>query len=245
MSNKYCIIIPARYQSSRLPGKPLIDLNGLPMIVRTFRQCVKVCNQEIIYVATDDKRIKEVCLNYGIQVLMTSSDHLTGTDRIAECASRLEFENYINVQGDEPVFNPDDLQYLINKIDAYPGKILNGFCPIESESDYRSNSVPKVVFDNEKKLLYMSRSGIPGSKTNSYNGAWRQVCLYSFPREALRFFEKNKEKTQLECKEDIELIRFLEHGKEVIMIEMSNHSIPIDNKEDISKVLIAIKERGL
>lgn len=245
MSNKYCIIIPARYESSRLPGKPLIDLNGLPMIVRTFKQCVKVCNQEIIYVATDDKRIKEVCLNYGIQVLMTSSDHLTGTDRIAECASILEYDNYINVQGDEPVFNPVDLKMLISRIDDYPNKILNGYCSIDCENDFRNYSVPKVVINSEKKLLYMSRASIPGSKDNLSNKAWRQVCLYSFPKESLDIFKKNKTKTPLESIEDIEILRFLELGYEVIMLEMSSNSIPIDHEEDISKVMIAIKERNL
>ena len=111
----YIVVIPARYKSSRLKGKPLIDLNGLPMIVRTYRQCLKVVPSKTIYVATDHDLIKKVCVKEGAQVIMTSPDCLTGTDRVAEVSEKIDAKTYINVQGDEPLFNPDDLKLLLPK----------------------------------------------------------------------------------------------------------------------------------
>ena len=114
---RYIVVIPARLQSSRLPGKPLINLCGVPMIVRTYRQCLKVVPAELVYVATDSDEIRIVCEKQGIRVVMTSSNCRTGTDRVAEVAQKVEADTYINVQGDEPVFNPEDLRELIKTID--------------------------------------------------------------------------------------------------------------------------------
>ena len=110
---KYLVVIPARYESSRLPGKPLIELNGLPMVIRTYRQCLKVVSAELICVATDDDRIQQVCTAEGIRVVRTSNECLTGTDRIAEVARHEQADVFINIQGDEPVFNPGDLVALL------------------------------------------------------------------------------------------------------------------------------------
>lgn len=241
----YSVIIPARYQSSRLPGKPLVDLCGLPMVVRTYQQCIKACPPEKVYVATDDERIRETCKLYGIQVIMTSSDCLTGTDRIAECAQYLEADIFINVQGDEPVFNPKDLELLISNLAKYPGEILNGYCEINDEELFRSGSVPKVVFRPDGRLLFMSRAPIPSNKQHTFERAWRQVCAYAFPREALKDFSSVSEKTALESIEDIEILRFLELGWEVRMIELSSESVAVDNPEDIQRAEAAIIERGL
>jgi 3-deoxy-manno-octulosonate cytidylyltransferase (CMP-KDO synthetase) len=241
----YCVIIPARYQSSRLPGKPLIDLCGIPMVVRTYQQCIKVCHPEKVYVATDDERIKETCELNGIQVIMTSSNCLTGTDRIAECAKYIDADVFINVQGDEPLFNPKDLEFLISKVKKYPGEILNGYCEITDENLFRSGSIPKVVFRPDGRLLFMSRAPIPSNKEHGFEKAWRQVCAYAFPREALKDFTTVSEKTKLESIEDIEILRFLELGWEVRMVELSSDSVAVDTPDDIQRVETAILERGL
>jgi 3-deoxy-manno-octulosonate cytidylyltransferase (CMP-KDO synthetase) len=236
----YCVIIPARYQSSRLPGKPLINLCGIPMIIRTYQQCIKACSPELVYVATDDYRIRDVCELNNIQVIMTSSDCLTGTDRIAECSKNIDADVFINVQGDEPLFNPKDLELLISKVDKFPGEVLNGYCEIKEEYLFRSGSIPKVVFRPNGRLLYMSRSSIPSNKKQGFEKGWRQVCAYAFPREALKEFSSVTEKTPLENIEDIEILRFLELGWEVRMIELSSESIAVDTPEDISRVEEAI-----
>lgn len=236
----YCIIIPARYESSRLPGKPLIDLCGTPMIVRTYQQCIKACPSEKVYVATDDKRIRDVCESNNIQVIMTSSECLTGTDRIAECSKYIDADVFINVQGDEPLFNPKDLDILISYVEKYPSEILNGYCRINDENLFRSGSIPKVVFRPDGRLLYMSRSPIPTNKKQGFEQAWRQVCAYAFPRKALKDFSSISEKTRLENIEDIEILRFLELGWEVRMIELSSESIAVDTPDDIQRVEAAI-----
>lgn len=241
----YCVIIPARYQSSRLPGKPLVDLCGIPMIVRTYKQCIKACPPDKVYVATDDERIREVCETNGIQVIMTSSECLTGTDRIAECANYLDADVFINVQGDEPLFNPKDLEVMITNVEVYPGEILNGYCEINNEEQFRSSSTPKVVFRPDGRLLFMSRAPIPSNKSHGFEKAWRQVCAYAFPREALKDFSSVSEKTPLENIEDIEILRFLELGWEVRMLELSSESIAVDNPEDVRHAEDAINERGL
>ena len=241
----YAVIIPARYQSSRLPGKPLVQLDGVPMIVRTYRQCLKACPAGRIHVATDDERIREVCEQHGIAVLMTSPHCLTGTDRLAECARQLDAEIFINVQGDEPVFNPDDLRRMIEACTAWPGEVLNGFCAIDDEAQFRSTSTPKVVMRPDGRLLYMSRATIPGTKSGEFIHGWRQVCLYAFPRAALAAFAACTSKTPLESLEDIEILRFLELGWEVRMLELSQDSIAVDNPADVAAAEAAIRARGL
>lgn len=234
---KYIVVIPARFKSTRFPGKPLIDLAGKTMIQRVYEQCIKVIPRELIYVATEDERIQNHCLELGIQCVLTSDECLTGTDRVAEVAEQIDAEYYINLQGDEPLFEPNDIANLVKAIDQKNGPIYNGYCGLQSEVEYNNTSVPKVVFRNDGRLLYMSRAPIPGNKTKSFHFGYRQVCIYAFPKDALKAFAAQKEKTQFEKEEDIEILRFLEMGDEVQMIEMSSESIPIDKPEDVEKVL--------
>jgi len=233
----YIVIIPARYKSTRFPGKPLTPILGKSMLLRTYEQCIKAVDAKLVYVATEDQRIVDHCISFGIQVVLTSDECLTGTDRIAEVATKIKADYYINVQGDEPLFNPDDIVKISNLLDTYPGEILNGYTAITDQKQYRSISVPKVVFRPNGKLLYMSRSAIPGNKTSTFVKAWRQVCIYAFPYEALVAFAACKVKTELEAEEDIEILRFLELDYEVRMIELSSESIAVDNPEDVGEVI--------
>ena len=245
MPTTYAIVIPARFESFRLPGKPLIELCGTPMIVRTYRQCVKACPPEKVYVATDSGKIRAVCEQHGIRVLMTSSQCLTGTDRVAECSDQLDAELFINVQGDEPVFDPEDITALLKAAQDHPGEVLNGVCEVSAEDQYRSGSIPKVVTRADGRLLYMSRAAIPSTKRFQFVKAWRQICAYAFPREALKAFRDHGRKTPLEQIEDIEILRFLELGWEVRMIPLSSQSVAVDMPEDIERAEKAIRERGL
>lgn len=233
----YIVVIPARYKSTRFPGKPLVNIEGKSMLLRTYEQCVKAVDRSLIYVATEDQRIVDHCNIFGIQVLMTSDNCLTGTDRIAEVAEMIKAEYYINIQGDEPLFNPADVTKIIALLGTFPGEILNGYCSITDEKQYRSVSVPKVVLRPNGKLLYMSRSPIPGNKSLAFIKAWRQVCIYAFPFIALKAFAACNTKPNLEAEEDIEILRFLELDYEVRMIELSSESIAVDNPEDVSEVV--------
>ncbi|QOG04119.1 3-deoxy-manno-octulosonate cytidylyltransferase [Flavobacterium sp. MDT1-60] len=234
---KTVLIIPARYKSSRFPGKPLIVLNGKTMIQRVWEQCSKAFDPNLIFIATENEKILEHCLENGMQCIMTSDNCLTGTDRVAEAAKKINADYYINVQGDEPVINPNDITKIVELLSKSNGEILNGFCEIDNADDYLSVSVPKVVMRQDNRLLYMSRAPIPGNKNNIFQKGFRQVCIYAFPKEALDVFSKTTEKTPMELEEDIEILRFLEMGYEVKMVKMSKESIPIDNPEDVDKVL--------
>ena len=242
---RYIVVIPARYQSSRLLGKPLVSLCGVPMIVRTYRQCLKAVAADEIYVATDDERIQSVCAKHEMRVVMTSSACLTGTDRLAEVAIQVDADVYISVQGDEPVFNPEDLTELIKSAEAYPGQVLNGYCAINDEAMIRCSSVPKVVMRVDGRLLYMSRAPIPTNKQLGFVRAWRQVCSYAFPKAVLSAFSARTRKSPLEGIEDIEILHLLELGFEVRMVEMTGDSIAVDTPEDVLRVERAIQERDL
>ena len=242
---KFIVVIPARYKSKRLPGKPLVKIGGLPMIVRTYNQCKKVVKKDKIIVATDSVKIKKVCDKYKINSLITSSKCLTGTDRVAEVAKKINCSFYINVQGDEPFFNPNDLNKLINIAKKKPREIINGYTEIKDKKLFFSSSIPKVIFNKNGYLLYMSRGPIPSNKKYEFQKAWRQICAYSFPRKALINFAKIKNKTPLESLEDIEILRFLELGYNVKMIKMSNKSLAVDNNEDLEKAKIYLKFKKL
>ena len=242
---KYIVVIPARFKSKRLPGKPLANIGGLPMIVRTYNQCKKVVSKNKIIVATDSLKIKNVCNEYNIKSIITSNKCLTGTDRVAEVAKKIKCNFYINVQGDEPFFNPNDLKILIKEAEKKPNEVINGYTEIKNKKLFFSSSIPKVVFDKNGYLLYMSRGPIPSNKALEFRKAWRQVCAYSFPRKALIDFTKTKNKTPIELLEDIEILRFLENGYKVKMIKMSNKSLAVDNNEDLEKAKIYLKYKKL
>src|SRR5258707_331169 len=122
----YIVVIPARYKSTRFPGKPLIDLAGKSMLQRTYEQCTKAVDASLVYVATEDEKIVHHCRQFGMNVLLTTDNCLTGTDRIAEVAQQIKADYYINVQGDEPLCSPDDIKAIIKSFKNYPGEILNG-----------------------------------------------------------------------------------------------------------------------
>jgi len=239
---KYIIVIPARYKSTRFPGKPLTDILGKSMLLRTYEQCVKAVDPKLVYVATEDQLIVDHCNSFNIQVILTSDDCLTGTDRIAEVATKIKADYYINVQGDEPLFNPEDIVKIIDLLETYPTEILNGYTAITDDKQYTSLSVPKVVFRPNGKLLYMSRSAIPSNKKAAFVKAWRQVCIYAFPYEALVAFSNCKIKTVLEAEEDIEILRFLELDYDIRMIELSSESIAVDNPGDVIEVINKLSE---
>ena len=234
MINKV-IVIPARYESKRLPGKPLIKLVGKEMLLRTYERCIKTSLKDYVYVATDSSRIYNFCKSNNIKVEMTSNQCLTGTDRIAEFSKIIKANHYINVQGDEPIIPVSDIQKVIDNCESV--QILAGFSKIKSIEMFKSSSIPKMVFDKKYNLLYTSRSPIPGSKNiHNFDFGYKQVCVYSFSYESLRFIEKNPKKEKFEKIEDLELLRFIENNIEVKLIELSGEGIAVDTKEDVKNV---------
>ena len=241
---KAVIIIPARYESSRFPGKPLCKILGKSMIRHVWERCAQALPADNVYIATDDNRIKNHCVSQNMQVLMTGSECLTGTDRVYESSLQIESDIYINVQGDEPRIKPSDILAVFEEAKKKPGKIINAMCPITNEVDFRNVNVPKVVASPDGNLLYMSRAPIPTDKSLGFKIAKRQVCIYAFHGDALKALASYKEKTPLEKIEDIEILRFLELGYSVQMVEVSGSSIAVDVPEDVMKVEAVLNARN-
>ena len=235
---KVVIVIPARYNSSRFEGKPLAKILGEPMILRVCKLCAEVLDMENIYVATDDTRIKETVEAGGFNVVMTSDAHPTGTDRIAEVASLVDADVYINVQGDEPVIDPNDITQIIEEKIKYPNCVIKGFSKITAEEDPDNLNMVKVVFTESKKMIYMSRSRLPGTKNAHCSDTvyHKAVCIYAFNKEELQAYAKFGRKSDLELIEDIEILRFLDLGIDVRLVETKSFSLAVDEPDDILKV---------
>lgn len=237
MNENYAVVIPARYGSTRLPGKPLLKIAGREMVLRTWDRTIQAVDQDKVYIATEDKRVADICEAEGAQVVMTSDRCLTGTDRLyefSEIIGGLDF--IINVQGDEPIINPADIMMVIERAKREPDVLWNGFAPITEEREWRSRTIPKVLVGAENKLLYMSRSPVPGNKNDIFDKAWKQICIYSFPVRALQVFGNHGKKTELEEIEDIEILRFLELGFDVRMIQLSGESFAVDTLDDLGEM---------
>ncbi|MBT3144315.1 3-deoxy-manno-octulosonate cytidylyltransferase [Neptunomonas phycophila] len=241
---KAVVLIPARYKSSRFPGKPLVPLLGKPMIIWVAELSAKAVGVENVYVATDDKRIADVVENAGYQAVMTSDKCLTGTDRLAEAAAQINADIYINVQGDEPLVDPADINKVLKEKVNNPKSIVNGFCWISPEEDPESVNIPKVITTEDDQLVYMSRKALPGFKDNKnapikYK---KQVCIYGFRKEELDDFIGFGRKSELEHSEDIEILRFLELGYKIRMVETKPGSLAVDIPEDVSVVENALRK---
>jgi 3-deoxy-manno-octulosonate cytidylyltransferase (CMP-KDO synthetase) len=235
----FLVVIPARMNSKRLPNKPLIKILGKEILLRTYQQCLKAVDGNKILIATDSRQIIHFCKLNSINSVKTSSKCLTGTDRVAEVAKKIKKKFYINVQGDEPIFNPKDLKKIIEHSRKNQGLIINGYSKILNQKDYNNPNIPKAVVSNDNFLIYMSRSPIPGNKLNQFKYSHRQICIYSFPRNLLLKFSKSK-KTFNEKIEDIEILRFLDLGYKVKMVKMSNDSISVDTNADLKKVKVRL-----
>lgn len=237
-------VIPARYASTRFPGKPLVPLLGRPMLLWVADLCAEAVGGANVVVATDDDRIRSVAVDAGLRVEMTSPDALTGTDRIAEIADRLGSDVILNVQGDEPLLDPADLLRIAEVKAADPGAVVNGYHPLADDEDPANPNLPKVVVDRDERLLYLSRCAVPGTKqgvpspTTTY---FKQVCIYGFSRTDLQRFASVPAKGPLEAAEDIEILRFLELGHPVRMVRTSTASLAVDAPEDVAKVEAALR----
>lgn len=228
-------LIPARFKSSRFPGKPLARLLGKPMIIWVAELASQALGKDNVYIATDSKEIQELVDHSGYQTIMTSESALTGTDRLWQAAQQVKADIYVNIQGDEPLLNPLDITKIVKEKRLYMNEVINGMCPIGAEEDLKSINIPKVVFSSSRRLLYMSRFPVPGSKSPEKKAKeyWKQVCIYAFTFDELRSFAHLGEKSYLESLEDIEILRFLEIGIPVRMVETSPSTHAVDIPEDI------------
>ena len=233
-----CIIIPARYKSSRFPGKPLINLLGKPMIIWVAELANKVLPRKDIYIATDNELIEDKVLENNFNCIKTN-DARTGTDRVAIASKELNYDIFINIQGDEPLLDPRDIDRCIKLKNQFPNYVFNGFNIMTKKEDPNSLNVPKLVTNDKDELIYISRSLIPSQKKPSKEikiKYKKQVCIYGFSKKELCLFNNYGKKSHLEEIEDIEILRFLELNTKIKMFECSKGSIAVDIPSDVEKV---------
>lgn len=231
---KAVIVIPARYASSRFPGKPLVPILGKPMIQWVWEAARRSKRASEVLVATDDKRIADVVANFGGTSVMTKPTHRSGTDRMAEVARTHPAALYVNVQGDEPLLTPQAVDALIDGIGSASMATLAH--PIECEADWRSAEVCKVVIDVNGLALYFSRSPLPFQRQyDPAVRAWRHVGIYAFKADALRKFVGWKP-SPLEKAESLEQLRALEHGLKIKVLPTKFRCAGVDTSADLTKV---------
>ena len=229
------IVIPARYASTRFPGKPLAMIMGKTLIERVAEVCFETVGRKRVWVATDDKRIHDFCVEKGMQTISTAGHCLTGTDRVAEASLSINSKVIINVQGDEPCIIPEDIKKVYFAKLANMDHVVNGFCEYESKIDVNETNIPKVVVSDTSELIYISRANVPHQHKIPKSEKVilkRQVCIYAFTPTELKKFHGYGKRATIEELEDIEILRFLEIGVKVLMVPL-NSSLAVDVPEDI------------
>ena len=238
-------IIPARYGSTRLEGKPLADICGKPMIQHVYERASEAL--EYVYVATDDDRIKQAVINFNGNVVMTSPEHNSGTNRCLEALTKIqEFskKNYdvvINIQGDEPLLKPEQIQTLINCFNLPDTELATLVIKVTNEDDLFNKSEVFVTFDLNKRALYFSRAIIPELKDTDKSewlkktDYYKHVGMYAYTPNALKKFAQLPQ-TRLELTEGLEQNRWLENGYPIRIAFTEHDSIPVDTPEDLERI---------
>lgn len=233
------IVIPAREGSTRLKNKMLLDINGKPLIRWTVENCLKLKNVKVA-VATDSHKIKKVLEDLPIQIYITPSDLKSGTDRIAYISKNLNEEKIINVQGDEPLLDINDIKKVIDALDY--SDVSSLYYPIEKEEDFLNPNIVKVVMDKESYALYFSRSPIPFGRDISFTELKekklvnKHIGIYGYRKKALIDFAYNFKHSPLEEVEKLEQLRFLHYGIKIKMEKASKECVGVDTEEDYKKV---------
>ncbi|MGM0500237.1 MAG: 3-deoxy-manno-octulosonate cytidylyltransferase [Bacillota bacterium] len=244
-SLKTAAVIPARYDSSRFPGKALADILGKAMIVRVY-QAVEKCELiDEVYVATDDKRIKKAVKAAGGRVIMTSDQHQSGTDRIAEAAAQISAELIVNVQGDEPLIEARSIAQALKPFRQENNLQMSTLKRKITAEAAKSPDLVKVITDYDDYALYFSRSPIPyyrdlEAKAQHY---YQHIGLYVYRRDFLLKYAE-MERTTLEKAESLEQLRALENGYQIKVLETEAKLIGVDRKEDIKLVEKELKARN-
>lgn len=238
-------IIPARYQSTRFPGKPLVLLLGKPMILHVAEIAALALRKKNTWVATDDQRIADIVENAGFNVAITSGTVLTGTDRVWEAARQIKADIYINIQGDEPLLNPKDIELIVAEKKKRGKGVVNGMCFLLPHENASNVNIPKVITTENNRMVYMSRAAIPGFKSAHSKPEYymKQVCIYAFTYEELEAFGEFGRKSTLEKHEDIEILRYLDLSIPVYMVETDGTSLAVDIPEDVAVVEKVLRKK--
>lgn len=236
-------IIPSRYSSSRFEGKPLADILGKPMVWWVYQAAIKVDRLDEVYVATEDKRVSEVCKIYNIPTIMTSDKHKTPNDRICEVAEKIDADIYVVILGDEPLITPEAIDAVIpqeNETESFyvtnlVSEIKN---PIEVV-DYTNN---KLVTNDENEITYASRSPIPYPK-GGMDFTYRKILGISAMRKEALDFYKNTRRSKVEIAEEIDLLRWVQNNKKVKAVDFDCEMLSVDTPKDLEEVCLRLTKR--
>ncbi|MBI1815344.1 MAG: 3-deoxy-manno-octulosonate cytidylyltransferase [Deltaproteobacteria bacterium] len=238
MGSRVVAIIPARYESTRLPGKPLADIHGQPMIQRVYERAQRAAGVDRVLVATDDARIRDAVAHFGGEVVMTSAAHRTGTDRIAEVVANLDADIVVNVQGDLPLLDPTMVAAAVAPLRAESGLPMATIkTAIRGDEELRNPNVVKVVTDRDGFALYFSRSPLPYWRDGAAPAdvlAHKHIGLYVYRRDFLLTFARLAP-TPLEQAEQLEQLRALEWGFRIKVVEVAAASIEVDTARDLER----------
>lgn len=242
---KFLGVIPARYGSSRFEGKPLELIHGKPMIEWTYKRALK-SNLDKVIVATDDERIAKVVIGFGGEVIMTSKNHETGTDRIAEVALKYtDFDVIINIQGDEPLIEGSMINSLMEPfINEKELKMATLKYKLTNIEDIDNTNIVKVITDKNDYALYFSRCPIPFPRNLNIDVYYKHIGVYGYKRDFVLEYAKMSQ-TALEKSESLEQLRVLENGYKIKVIETKHKVLGVDTPEDLVKVMNYIKENNI
>jgi len=247
MSSSVIAIIPARFDSTRLPGKPLALIDGRPMIQHVYERTAAANGVERVLVATDDERVRASVRSFGGEVVMTDPRHVSGTDRIAEVAAALEEDIVVNVQGDLPFLEPDMVARALAPMRADAGIPMATLCtPIVDTEEWHNPNVVKVVVGEDGFALYFSRSAIPYHREGAPAIgplARRHIGLYVYRRDFLLAFAQ-LQPTPLEQAEKLEQLRALERGFRIKVVEVEKAAIEVDTPQDLERARAAAARGG-
>ncbi|MCW5934459.1 MAG: 3-deoxy-manno-octulosonate cytidylyltransferase [Fimbriimonadia bacterium] len=228
-------IIPARLAATRLPNKPLLDIAGKPMIQWVWERASEARSLTDLLIATPDIEIAQAAESFGAKAMITSHEHRSGTDRLAEVARRTQGDLYVNIQGDEPLLNPTAVDAAVEPILKDPTLPMSSIYCLAQPHEYDLPSAVKVVLDMQGNALYFSRSRIPHPRELTEQPLYKHIGLYVFQRELLLQFA-NWQPTPLERTEGLEQLRVLEHGYKIRMAPVAESSIAVDTEEDLNRV---------
>lgn len=243
MANMVIGIIPARFASSRFPGKPLVPILGKSLLQRTFENARQVPSLNRLLVATDDNRILDHVQEFGGEAVMTSENCLTGTDRLAEVVQKnpafLEAEAVVNIQGDEPCIDPKAIEMAVRLLLQDPhASMATLVTPLMTEEEAHNPSIVKCVLDQQNNALYFSRTLIPSNKKKSFNPRipyYRHIGLYVYRPKFLLHYQ-TLEPTPLQLEEDLEQLKVLEHGFRIKAAVTDHACVGVDTPEDLKQV---------
>jgi len=228
-------VLPARYGSSRFPGKPLALINNKPMIQHVYERVNKVSNLDRVVVATDNAKIYDTVLSFGGEVVMTKDTHESGSDRMAEVSNLIDGDIFLNVQGDEPLIDERLIAEIVEQSIQHNNHVITAKKAIESEEDIENPNVVKVITNRNKEAIYFSRSPIPYNRSDKPITYYKHLGIYCYPKHILQEFVKLP-KSQYEEVEMLEQLRLLENGYEIKVLETTYDSIGVDTPKDIAKI---------